>query len=333
MNVCTYVLTGQSVSKVTTVDACVIYKAVRCMRACHIRMPLYRSMYDVPLAPVKPSQSEGETGGGGGGTTPKRSTTSTRAASKVELKQTQKGKGKKKTVSKYEDDDDYDVDDDDEDNDESIYNDDSDYDDDDDDGDYTDTVCDDDDVDDDDDDDNDYNEANDDGDDAESGVDDDETSTTVRGKASSTAVSKSKKSKKTVTSATTPTRAIKPSGLQQHDVARVFSKYMQLSKSERTEAMIAPEATADIHVLSLIAKQILSKQIKLPGGVKVRDGLPVLADGSLEQKRSILITQPSLLSAMIKKSKVNCKPHRNKNQPDQQQRMDHRGSINMRIGQ
>ena len=299
MNVCTYVLAGQSVSKVTTVDACVIYKAVRCMRACHIRMPLYRSMYDVPLAPVKPSQSEGETGGGGGGTTPKRSTTSTRAASKVELKRTQKGKGKKKTVSKYEDDDDYDVDDDDEDNDESIYSDDSDYDDDDD-GDYTDTECDDDD---DDDDDDDYDEAYDDGDDAESGVDDDETSTTVRGKASSTAVSKSKKSKKTVTSATTPTRAIKPSGLQQHDVARVLSKYMQLSKSERTEAMIAPEATADIHVLSLIAKQILSKQIKLPGGVKVQDGLPVLADGSLEQKRSILITQPSLLTAMIKKSK------------------------------
>ena len=298
MNVCTYVLAGQSVSKVTTVDACVIYKAVRCMRACHIRMPLYRSMYDVPLAPVKPSQSEGETGGGGGGTTPKRSTTSTRAASKVELKRTQKGKGKKKTVSKYEDDDDYDVDDDDEDNDESIYSDDSDYDDDDD-GDYTDTDCDDDD----DDDDDDYDEAYDDGDDAESGVDDDETSTTVRGKASSTAVSKSKKSKKTVTSATTPTRAIKPSGLQQHDVARVLSKYMQLSKSERTEAMIAPEATADIHVLSLIAKQILSKQIKLPGGVKVQDGLPVLADGSLEQKRSILITQPSLLTAMIKKSK------------------------------
>ena len=299
MNVCTYVLAGQSVSKVTTVDACVIYKAVRCMRACHIRMPLYRSMYDVPLAPVKPSQSEGETGGGGGGTTPKRSTTSTRAASKVELKRTQKGKGKKKTVSKYEDDDDYDVDDDDEDNDESIYSDDSDYDDDDD-GDYTDTECDDDD---DDDDDDDYDEAYDDGDDAESGVDDDETSTTVRGKASSTAVSKSKKSKKTVTSATTPTRAIKPSGLQQHDVARVLSKYMQLSKSERTEAMIAPEATADIHVLSLMAKQILSKQIKLPGGVKVQDGLPVLADGSLEQKRSILITQPSLLTAMIKKSK------------------------------
>ena len=279
MNVCTYVLAGQSVSKVTTVDACVIYKAVLCMRACHIRMPLYRSMYDVPLAPVKPSQSEGETGGGGGGTTPKRSTTSTRAASKVELKRTQKGKGKKKTVSKYEDDDDYDVDDDDEDNDESIYSDDSDYDDDDD-GDYTDTDCDDDD-------DDDYDEANDDGDDAESGVDDDETSTTVRRKASSTAVSKSKKSKKTVTSATTPTRAIKPSGLQQHDVARVLSKYMQLSKSERTEAMIAPEATADIHVLSLIARQILSKQIKLPGGVKVQDGLPVLADGSLEQKRSI----------------------------------------------
>ena len=273
-----------------------IYKAVRCMRACHIRMTLYRSMYDVPLAPVKPSQSEGETGGGGGGTTPKRSTTSTRAVSKVELKRTQKGNGKKKTVSKYEDDDDYD---DDEDNDESIYSDDSDYDDDDD-GDYTDTECDDDD---DDDDDDDYDEAYDDGDDAESGVDDDETSTTVRGKASSTAVSKSKKSKKTVTSATTPTRAIKPSGLQQHDVARVLSKYMQLSKSERTEAMIAPEATADIHVLSLMAKQILSKQIKLPGGVKVQDGLPVLADGSLEQKRSILITQPSLLTAIIKKSK------------------------------
>ena len=78
---------------------------------------------------------------------------------------------------------------------------------------------------------------------------------------------------------------------------------MQLSKSERTEAMIAPEATADIHVLSLMAKQILSKQIKLPGGVKVQDGLPVLADGSLEQKRSILITQPSLLTAIIKKSK------------------------------
>ena len=244
MNVCTYVLTGQSVS-----------------------------------------------------TTPKRSTTSTRAASKVELKRTQKGKGKKKTVSKYEDDDD--VDDDDEDNDESIYSDDSDYDDDDDDdddGDYTDTECDDDDDDDDD-------ESYDDGDDAESGVDDDETSTTVRGKASSTAVSKSKKSKKMVTSATTPTRAIKPSGLQQHDVARVLSKYMQLSKSERTEAMIAPEATADIHVLSLMAKQIPSKQIKLPGGVKVQDGLSVLADGSLEQKRSILITQPSLLTAMIKKSK------------------------------
>ena len=284
-------------SKVTTVDACVIYKAVRCMHACHIRMPLYRSMYDVPLAPVKPSQSEGETGGGGGGTTPKRSTTSTRAESKVELNRTQKGKGKKKTVSKYEDDDDYDVDDDDEDNDESIYSDDSDYDDDDD-GNYTDTECDDDD-----DDDDDYDEAYDDGDDAESGVDDDETTTTVRGKASSTAVSKSKKSKKTVTSATTPTRAIKPSGLQQHDVARVLSKYMQLSKLERTEAMITPEATADIHVLSLIAKQILSKQIKLPGGVKVQDGLPVLADGSLEQKRSILITQPSLLTAMIKKSK------------------------------
>ena len=191
------------------------------------------------------------------------------------------------------------MDDDDEDNDESIYSDDSDYDDDDDDddddGDYTDTECDDDDDDDD--------ESYDDGDDAESGVDDDETSTTVRGKASSTAVSKSKKSKKKVTSATTPTRAIKPSGLQQHDVARVLSKYMQLSKSERTEAMIAPEATADIHVLSLMAKQILSKQIKLPGGVKVQDGLPVLADGSLEQKRSILITQPSLLTAMIKKSK------------------------------
>ena len=298
MNVCTYVLAGQSVSKVMTVDACVIYKAVRCMRACHIRMPFYRSMYDVPLAPVKPSQSEGETGGGGGGTTPKRSTTSTRAASKVELKRTQKGKGKKKRVSKYEDDDDYDVDDDDEDNDESIYSDDSDYDDDDD-GDYTDTECDDDD----DDDDDDYDEAYDDGDDVESGVDDDETSTTVRGKASSTAVSKSKKSKKTVTSATTPTRAIKPSGLQQHDVARVLSKYMHLCKSERTEAMIAPEATADIHVLSLMAKQILSTQIKLPGGVKVQDGLPVLADGSLEQKRSILITQPSLLTAMIKKSK------------------------------
>ena len=60
---------------------------------------------------------------------------------------------------------------------------------------------------------------------------------------------------------------------------------------------------ADIHVLSLMAKQILSKQIKLPGGVKVQDGLHVLVDGSLEQKRSILITQPSLLTAMIKKSK------------------------------
>ena len=299
MNVCTYVLAAQSVSKVTTVDACFIYKAVRGMRACHIRMSLYRSMYDVPLAPVKPSQSEGETGGGGGGTTPKRSTTSTRAVSKVELNRTQKGGGKKKTVSKYEDDDDYDVDDDDEDNDESIYSDDSDYDDDDD-GDYTDTECDDND---DDDDDDEYDEAYDDGDDAESGVDNDETSTTIRGKASSTAVSKSKKSKKTVTSASTPTRAIKPSGLQQHDIARVLSKYIQLSKLERTEAMIAPEATADIHVLSLMAKQILSKQIKLPGGVKVQDGLPVLADGSLEQKRSILISQPSLLTAIIKKSK------------------------------
>ena len=247
MNVCTYVLAGQSVSKVTTVDACVIYKAVRCVRACHIRMPRYRSMYDVPITPVKPSQSEGETGGGGGGggggTTPKRSTTTTRAASKVELNRTQKGKGKKKTVSKYEDDDDYDVDGDDDDNDESIYSDETDYDDDD--GDYTDTECDDDD--------DNYDEAYDDNDDADSGVDDDETSTTVRGKASSAAVSKPKKSKKMVTSATTPTRAIKPSGLQQHDVARVLSKYMQLRKSERTEAMIAPEAAADIHVLSLMA--------------------------------------------------------------------------------
>ena len=305
MNVCTYVLVGQSVSKVTTVDACVIYKAVRCVRACHIRMPRYRSMYDVPITPVKPSQSKGETGGGGGGTTPKRSTTTTRAASKVELNRTQKGKGKKKTVSKYEDDDDYDVDDDDDDSDESMYSDETDGDDD---GDYTDTECDDDD--------DDYDEDYDD-DDADSGVDDDETSTTVRGKASSAAVSKSKKSKKTVMSATPPTRAMKPSGLQQHDVARVLSKYMQLSKSEHTEAMIAPEAAADIHVLSLMANQILSKQIKLPGGVKVQDGLHVLVDGSLEQKRSILITQPSLLTAMIKKSKSKLKtpPKRKSTKP------------------
>ena len=57
----------------TTVDACVIYKAVRCVRACHIRMPRYRSMYDVPITPVKPSQSKVEAGGGG--TAPKRLTT------------------------------------------------------------------------------------------------------------------------------------------------------------------------------------------------------------------------------------------------------------------
>ena len=66
----------------TTVDARIIYKAVRCVRACHIKMPRYRSMYDVPITPVIPSQSKGEAGGGG--TAPKCSTTS-RAASKVEL--------------------------------------------------------------------------------------------------------------------------------------------------------------------------------------------------------------------------------------------------------
>ena len=118
---------------------------------------------------------------------------------------------------------------------------------------------------------------------------------------------KSRKSKKAVKTANTPKRAIKPSRLQQHDVACVLSKYMQLSKSEHTEAMIAPNATADIQVLSLMAKQILGKQIKLPGGVKVQDALHVLVDGSLEQKRSILITQSSLLTTMIKKSKSKLK--------------------------
>ena len=54
------------------------------------------------------------------------------------------------------------------------------------------------------------------------------------------------------------------------DVALVLTKYMQLSKSERTEAMIAPDATADIQVLSLMAKQILSKKIKLHGGMKLQ---------------------------------------------------------------
>ena len=175
----------------------------------------YRSMYDVPITPVKPSQSKGEAGGGG--MAPKRSTTS-RAASKVELNRTQKGKGKKRTVSKYEDDDDYDVDDDDDDSDESMYSDETD---DDDDEDYTDTECDDDD--------DNYDEDYDDDDD-DSGVDDHEANTALRGKSLSADVSKSRKSKKTVTSATTPTLAIKPCGLQQHDVARVLSKYMQLSK-------------------------------------------------------------------------------------------------------
>ena len=107
--------------------------------------------------------------------------------------------------------------------------------------------------------------------------------------------------------AKTSNRASKSSGLRQHDVARVLSKYMQLSKLERTEVMIAPDAMADIQVLSLMAKQIIGKQIKLPGGVKVQDALHVLVDGSLEQKRSILITQPSLLTAMIKKSKSKLK--------------------------
>ena len=77
---------------------------------------------------------------------------------------------------------------------------------------------------------------------------------------------------------------------------------MQLNKSERTEAMIAPDATADLQVLSFMAKQILSKNIKLHGGVNLQDALRILVEGSLEQKRSILITQPSL-TTMIKKSK------------------------------
>ena len=63
----------------STVDALFIYKAVRCVCACHIRMSRYRSMYDVPLTPLKASQSGGEAGGGGG-TSSKRSTTR-RAAS------------------------------------------------------------------------------------------------------------------------------------------------------------------------------------------------------------------------------------------------------------
>ena len=108
---------------------------------------------------------------------------------------------------------------------------------------------------------------------------------------------------KVVKTANTSNQATKSFGLQQHDVAHVFTKYMQLSKSERTEAMIAPDAMADIQVLSLMAKQILSKKIKLHGGVKLQDALRILVEGSLEQKRSILITQPSLLTAMIKKSK------------------------------
>ena len=109
---------------------------------------------------------------------------------------------------------------------------------------------------------------------------------------------------KVVKTANTSNQASKSFALQQHDVARVFTKYMQLSKSERTEAMTAPDAMADIQVLYLMAKQILSKKIKLQG-VKLQDALHILVEGSLEQKRSILITQPSLLTVMIKKSKGN----------------------------
>ena len=62
--------------------------------------------------------------------------------------------------------------------------------------------------------------------------------------------SKSRKSKKV---ANTTNQASKSFVLQPHNVAHVLTKYMQLSKSERTEAMIAPDATADIQVLSLMA--------------------------------------------------------------------------------
>ena len=48
--------------------------------------------------------------------------------------------------------------------------------------------------------------------------------------------------------------------------SRVLTKYMQLNKSKCTEALIASDAACDIHVLSLMAKQILNKKIKLPGG-------------------------------------------------------------------
>ena len=244
-------------------------------------MPRYQSMYNVPLTPLTASQSGGEAGGGGGGGTSSKHSTTRRAVSKVVLSQTKKGKGKKRTVNTYDGDYDYEVDDDDDNSDESTYSDetDADYDDDDDDDDYTDTEC-----------------------DCDSDVDEDDIKT-VKNKSSTVDASKSRKSKKVVKTANTSKQASKSFGLQQHNVAHVLTKYMQLNKSERTEAMIAPFATADIQVLSFMAKQILSKNIKLHGGVKLQDALRILVEGSLEQKRSILITQPSLLTTMIKKSK------------------------------
>ena len=61
--------------------------------------------------------------------------------------------------------------------------------------------------------------------------------------------------------------------------------------------------------LSRMAKQIRNKQLYLPKGGYLITALKTLANGTLHQKRSVLVTKPDLLTSIIKRSEPHVKHH------------------------
>ena len=107
-----------------------------------------------------------------------------------------------------------------------------------------------------------------------------------------------------------PTRfTTKPVGLRKREIDRVLFKYGKLIKRERTANIIASKSTPDVMTLSRMAKQIRNKQLYLPKGGYLKTALKTLANGTLHQKRSVLVTKPDLLTSIIKRSESDVKHH------------------------
>ena len=101
----------------------------------------------------------------------------------------------------------------------------------------------------------------------------------------------------------------KPVGLRKKEIDRVLSKYGKLNKRERTANIIASKSTPDVMTLSRMAKQIRNKQLYLPKGGYLKTALKTLANGTLHQKRSVLVTKPDLLTSIIKRSEPHVNHH------------------------